>query len=476
MASFLIGRKKQGRYRLMANPPTVTRGGNGSSVDGNFVNGMVRFAPDLSNNRMVMAGCEFEEIIETGNRSTLKAAHITDAAGGKGRNQNPYRIRIETDEPELDLCFLEAWGSGFSVMIDGEIAERVQPVAFTNSGNYRYFKVSFGSDAVSYRKAEVTITRLTNGTGYALGDLITFDGGENDAPGSPMVLRVAQLSSTGDGVVVQLSIEDPGDYEYLPAGKMSQISTTGAGVGLSVEAKFFFPAHSSRKWRRWEIICNGPATFMGIVTRPEGIVIPWRVDPAAPKLIQIGDSISAGTYLQYAAGHLGTSIAQTLGLEDNYIISAVGGTGWDAGGTPWSHPNRIADFIRYGEGESMPVYLFIGSQNFQSLAATTAAIPTVINAIHAANPNAICIGLSNILGGSISLDNAIKAGWDAVADQRRAAYISSQQPIKWFDPSYYLLDWTVTNDGNHPGQAGQDLYAAIAAEQIYQKLVEMASV
>lgn len=223
--------------------------------------------------------------------------------------------------------------------------------------------------------------------------------------------------------------------------------------------------------RRIELIYQGPAIFMGVVTTTQDVVLPWPDDfKNKPKLCVIGDSIQIGTYLAYGGAHIGCSIAQSLGLWDGLVINGIGGTGFITGGsTAWSSPSRISDFIAH----QADIYLIIGSQNDGADSQQLRdAVKLVTDEIHNNVPNSLVVGIGNVMGGSTSLSAGIAAGYASAENQNRVRYINNQSPHQWL-PILAAGNWHVTNDGNHLSQEGQDYFAKVAAPYVAKSLLDM---
>jgi hypothetical protein len=455
----------QPRFDVMAAPPTITFGGNTSSVNASKVNGATDF--NAQNAVFDHQGSVFLNETAAGGYPIRTPNHITTSAGAKSGGSAPIRARFMTDAASVDFAFYDSQYSQFNLLVDGQFIARDRTAVFRNSGNYRYVKADFGTNATTYGKASTSTSITSAGTGYAVGDVVTFDGGSGAAAGTPLTMVVAQLSGSA---VAGLDVVNKGAYTSQPTGTMSQASTTGAGTGLQITAAFFHPEHSVNRMRRIELVYSQPAKFLGIVVPSNnGIVLPCAVPAAAPKVAFIGDSITIGTYLQYGASHIGSSIAQRLGWWDRHIVSGIGGTGWNAGTTPWSHANRIQDFIDY----DADVYVFIGSQNDTAGTALEGKIRDTLNALMAARPDAYVVGIGNILGGSTSLAASIETGFAAASHQSRLRFINNQSPNPWINAAH-STSWTVTGDANHLSQAGMDRFADIAAEHIAQAVLGMA--
>lgn len=449
------------RFSVMTSPPTITFGTGTSSVNASFVNGAVLY--DAQNAVFAKAGSLFVGAVAPGSHPVYTPSHITSSSGSKSGGSAPIRYRFMTDAPAIDFCFLDSMFSQFNLLVDGQLVARDRTAVFGNTGAYRYIKVDFGSDVVTYAKAVTSYTISAAGTGHAVGDVLTFNGGTGSAGGTPLTMKVAQISGSA---VTALDVVNKGAYTTQPTGTFAQVASTGAGTGTAINAAFFHPEHSTRKMRTIELIYSQPTVFVGLVMGGNDAFLPYPIPPTAPKVAFIGDSITDGTYLQYGAAHLGSTIAQKLGWWDQHIISGIGGTGWNAGGTPWSHANRVQDYIDY----NADAYIFIGSQNDTAGTALETKITSTLNALSAACPKAYIVGIGNIMGDSTTLANSIGNGYAAATNQSRLAYINNHSPAKWI-PTGAVSAWTVTSDANHPSQAGVDRFANIAAHHIASALL-----
>lgn len=459
------------RFPILSTPPIVTFGGNSSSVNSNYTNGQVTYAPSS----LQMQGSVFQDsFLFAGpppQYAYKKPAHITDSTGNKSGGNAPIRARFLTDSPTIDLCFIDRLYSQFNLIIDRQYIARDRVAVFGNTGNFRYIKCDFGSDVVTWGKVASNFSITSGGSGYAVGDLITLNGGSNNAAGTPTTVRVGSVMS---GAVGSVDVVNKGSYATAPSGTFSQSSTTGAGSGFQMSASFFHPQHSTRKIRLIELVYSNPADFYGLVI-PQGYSIQPAPDlRSMPKLAIIGDSITIGTYLGYGASHYGASLAQKLGLWEKCIISGIGGSGWNTGGpsnTPWSHANRIADYISY----DADIYMFVGSQNDTNNSATRDAVTSTINQIIAAKPNAYIVGIGPIMGANVALSATIGAGFSAASQQSRIRYIDNNAGIPWISNTEQS-QWSVDSDQNHLSQEGMDRFADIAAPQVAAAIMDMVGV
>lgn len=462
-------------FATAASAPTISLStGATSPTNGSFNTGNTMY--NVQNAAFECLGGAFVDGFGTGGVvPTRRLAHISNTSGVKSPSTSPVRVKFATNAEKFDLGFYDAAFSQFMLIVDGKFIQRSKALTFTNTGNYRYVTVDFGTNVITYQKTQVSVSSLVGGTGHAVGDVITVDGGSGAAGGTPTTFKVTQVSS---GVIVAVDIVFEGAYTSLPTGTLTQVSSTGAGTGFTCAASFFNPVHSTRKMRNIELIYTEPAYFVGIVfasAATNWVMTKYRANPLAPRFAFVGDSITIGTYIQYGGAHMGCSIAQRLNVWDKMIISGNGGTGWATqNGTAcaWNNAYRLQDYLDY----DADVYVFIGSQNDSGVAAGTlkTAIETVINHILANKPKALIVGIGNILGDSTTLANNIQAGFDSVniTDSRRVRFINNHTPLKWL-PSTSLGSWTCTNDVAHLSPQGLDLFANMAAEYIYQAVCDM---
>jgi len=455
-------------FPVMAAPPTVTFGNGASTVNPSYQNGST-VVPSTDASRMTLRGSVFVPTAMAGGFTAMTPSHISNADGSKGSKNAPLRACFLTDANAVDFCFLDKSFSQFGLVIDRQFAARQKMATFTNTGNYRYIKGDFGADIVTYSKAQTAFAIAAQGTGYVVGDSITLNGGSGAAGGTPCTVKVTQVGA--GGVVQQVDTVNPGNYTAQPTGTMVQTSTTGVGTGLQLTAQFFSPIHSTKAMRLWEMVWSEPAVFMGIVVPPDATVIALPENTKVPRCLFIGDSITIGTYVDYAAGHWAAGLAQRLDLWDNFIINGIGGTGYLASTQPWSSDQRIADFLSCAP----EIVVIEGSQNDTGSDATQLknAVVKVLNALLSYSPNLLIAGVGPIIGASASLSNNIKQGFMAASDQRRVIYIDNQSPYSW-NPAVSNAAWTVTSDSNHPAPAGQDRFRDIQAYHVMNAFRSMA--
>lgn len=455
------------RFPAMTNPPAIVRGTSVSSVNSSYVNGNTLIKGDSG--ILQYEGSIFVTGTATGGYPIKTPTHITSAAGVKGGSSAPLRVRFMTDAPSFDMCFLERSFSQLNLIVDGEYAYRSKAVTMGNTGNYRYFKVDFGPDVVTYGKVQASFSITAAGTGYAVGDLITLDGGSTNSAGLPCVVMVTQVGA--NGIVQQVDVSTAGAYTTQPTGTFGQVSTTGTGSGIGLGATFFSKEHTTRKMRKFEIIYSTPADFIGLVGTNIDTFLPYpEVGSTQPRLVVIGDSIQIGTYLGYGGSHIGCSLAQSLGLWDKMAVNGIGGTGWITGGTAaWSSPSRVADFIAH----QADIYVVIGSQNDGGASPELqAAVTSTLNKILDGVPNCRIVGIGNVLGANAALAASIAAGYAGVKRKSRVAFVNNQSPNAWLS-GLATPNWVVTNDANHLNQEGQDYFAKISAPYVGAALLNL---
>lgn len=459
----------------MSSPPTLTLGTNQSSLDGAKANGGSTVSGIDA--RLAPAGSEF--IAVPGSPGSYMAGkHVTiDAQGAKNASGALARARFITDAPVFDLCFLDDTITSFNLIVDGEMAFAKQQNCFQGYRNARYTTVRFGVNAATYRyyggSPESISGGITGGTGYAIGDLVTFNGGTGGATGTGSVARVTGVNT---GVPTALTFVDGGSYDTKPTLPLTAASATSAsggpssGTGVQVlTGDFWERVYNYRKMRTIEVLYSANAAFYGVTigsgSPPLDMVHMAYRNTQLPKIVFVGDSIGAGLYGRY---QISAQVAKMLGLWDTYITSAVGGSGWTVNGQglKWSSPQRIADFIAH----NADIYVFEGSQNDVSASPTLeAAVRDTINAIHAAVPRALILGTSNVLGTS-DLAASIGNGFAAATQQSQIRYLNSFSPVPWLENPGV---WTVVNDANHIGSGAQDVRARIEAQQIVAALRSM---
>lgn len=464
-AQAFMMRGVQPRFSVMSSPPTLTKSaGNASSVNASYVNNVVQF--NGQDARLRWLGGPYSTVTSIG-IPTRKLDNTTLSTGAK-TTSGLTRFRFATDAEAVDFNFVEAQGLDFNLLIDGQMVAQQKPFSFANSGNIRWVKADFGANALSYALDNPLITPVSGGTGYAANDLVTLNGGAGGAGGTPARVRV---SAAAGGIVTSVTVDDPGNYTSQPSGNFSQASTTGSGTGLTISTGILGKRNTTRKFRQWEAIVQGNLDkFLGIVL-PVGrtLMTPAQV-AQTPRILFVGDSITAGTYPIYAGSGINSTVAQMLGLWDNMTMRAQGGTGWNTdNGTSlrWSHASVLADIV----AAAPDIIVFIGSQNDTSGTPLETAITATLNSLQASLPSTLFVGIGNIMGDSLTLANSIATGWAGATDQTRVRFINNHNP-KWI-PSSYVSDWQTVGDANHPHADAVDWFANMAAQAIGDAILDM---
>jgi len=466
-AQAFMMRGVQPRFSVMSSPPTLTKSAsNTSSVNANYINNSVQF--NGQDTRLSWLGGPYSAVTATG-LPTRQLNNTTLSTGSK-THSGLTRFRFATDAEAVDFCIVEAAALDFNLLIDGQMVARQKPFSFANTGNVRWVKADFGANALSYALDNPVITPSSGGAGYAVNDLVTLDGGAGSAPGTPARVRVVGVSS---GVATSVTVDFTGNYTAQPTGSFSQASTTGSGTGLTISTGILGKRNTTRKFRQWEAIVQGNLDkFLGIVL-PVGrtLMTPAQV-AQTPRILFVGDSITAGTYPTYAGSGINSTVAQMLGLWDNMTMRAQGGTGWNTdNGTSlrWSHASVLADIV----AAAPDIIVFIGSQNDTSGTTLETAITATLNSLQASLPSTLFVGIGNILGDSTTLANSIATGWAGATDQTRVRFINNHNPFKWI-PTAQIDDWRTLGDAAHPHADAVDWFANMAAHAIGNAILDMA--
>lgn len=382
------------------------------------------------------------------------------------------RLRFMTDEPSFEVVTGYLNNATMNIIVDGEVAYQNFPAYWSNTGSPRYTKFTFPTVTTLLEVLGASVT--AGGSGYVVGDQITLTGG---TPTSPLVVEVTTVTS---GAVTGIRIVDRGAYPAKYASAMTQASTTGSGTGCTVTASStaWGTKQSDRVLRRIEIHAKGSIRFYGINVGGKGQVLAWPVPNTLPRVVFLGDSQSAGTVLRHAADHLPSQIAQRLGLQDCYAINAAGGTGWvtnNGSVLMWSDSRRIADVVSLAPDVLVP----LGSQNDPQNSATTAAVTSTLEAIGAALPNCLMVGIGpvNSVDGS-----ATKAGWQAFSGYGSRALFVDNFTVPWITGTAQSAGGTagnnsrevcISSDGQHLDASGRAYWSRLAAEAIRQSLLTL---
>ena len=454
------------RFGVMSSPPTLTKGSTQtSSVNSSYVNNSVQVnGQDV---RLSWLGGPYIDVTSV-SIPTKSLQNVTQLNASKA-SSGLTRVRFMTDSPAVDFCFVEGNGLDVNLIVDGQMAARAKPFGFANTGNIRWVKGDFGTNVVTYALDNAP-GPTAGGSGYAMNDLITLNGGGGGAGGTAARLRVAGVSS---GAVTAVTVDLAGAYDAQPTGSFSQASTTGSGTGATFSTAILSRRHSTRKMRTWELLVRGnTSALLGLVLTAGCTILPAPAPTSMPIVMFIGDSITAGTYTAYAGAEMASTIAQRLGFWDRHMTRAQGGTGWnlDNGQSArWSASVTLADIV----AAAPDVLVYIGSQNDTAGASLETAISAALNSLQASLPDALFVGIGNIMGDSTALAASIATGWAGATDQTRVRFLNNQAPNEWI-PGATISEWATVGDGNHPQADSIDWFATMAATQIGAALVDMA--
>lgn len=129
------------------------------------------------------------------------------------------------------------------------------PVSRPGSGSGATFSATYGVDAAF-------VGTSGGGTGYAVGDTVTFPHGA--------VLLVAAAST--QGAVTSFTLQTPGSFTQsnLSSGatNVGAVATSGAGTGATAALEFSVSAVASSGGTKYAV--GTPLLFNGIVTAPGG--------------------------------------------------------------------------------------------------------------------------------------------------------------------------------------------------------------
>jgi hypothetical protein len=455
-------------YPYMASPPTCTLSSSTSS-------GINANTGGTCSHPVGNAGLNFGlDGIALYSGSLYSTQSITNSDSSKvGGGQG--RIRFMTDEPAFEIAWGYAQGANYNLIVDGEVAYSEQPVVLPIWSGARYLKFDFGADTESYELISAS-TPTAGGTGYVIGDVITLAGGTTSDAASVVVVAATS------GVVNSVKVKHPGVYSVRPTGAIAQGSTTGSGTGFTITSVVWGNAATTRRMRKIEFVWNGGFRLYGVNVAGKGTVRAWPAPATNPRVVFVGDSQSAGTYLKHGASIMPGLIAQRLGIADSYAINAQGGTGWNqANGTApaWSHANRIADIVALAPD----IVVFIGSQNDTANAALQTAVTDTLNSLLAALPSCLFVGIGPVIGDStLTRTPYLLAGWAAANDQTRVRYIDNWTTNPWINGTGYATgetgtgnrDIMVASDGQHLDDDGLKFFAHVASQHIADAVLAMA--
>ena len=209
----------------MASPPTITKSaGNTSSVNASYVNNAVQY--NGQSGVFTWLGGQFVATTVAGGIPTYTDQKITLSDASKAAS-GVNRVKFLTDSPQIDCNLVEGQGLQFNVLVDGVLAYRSKPVAPSNSGNCRWWKIDFGTNTFTYACDMTLAPPTAGGSGHAQNDVITFPNG--------LVCRVTNVTG---GVINNMTVQSPESFSTSTPGVLSQVSTTGTGTGATVNPLF----------------------------------------------------------------------------------------------------------------------------------------------------------------------------------------------------------------------------------------------
>lgn len=410
---------------------------------------------------------------------------ITTPAGPNTASGN-WSVRFQTDAPVVELIVGDWHGaSHYHVRVDGEYVSRSIHANFPNGGGTRFLRIDFGADVQGIVAGQ---TLVSGGSGYAVGDELTVQGGTSN--GSPMVLVVTGVNA---GAVTHWYAKSYGAYTAVP-GNGATTTTNGTGTGATFNVNVSNPAqsnHTTRRMRRIEIY-NSNGKIVGVRVPTLSVVRPWPA--AGPRLFAMTDSFG-DTYQFYAGGGWPFRVADRLGIEDIWV-NGRGGTGFltTNNGTQSKYRDRLGDVVAQLPASALtPVVLITqGSINDNAAADAdlTAEVTAYYNQAFTTLPNAVLVqtGMLRPAGNAPSdaKSAAVKAGFlaaQAVHDPaaQRSAYIETRGTGPLMTPGGRAgattgtgnSDYWISGDNVHPTQEGMDFIGdafALALRSIFARL------
>lgn len=382
----------------------------------------------------------------------------------------PYGMRFITDATDFELVMGYSQNGSVLVFIDDEVAFVNQPFVFPVSSGATYSRITFASNVQTIEL--VSASAAAGGSGYAFGDIVTLAGGT----GTAATCVVSQVSS---GAVSGLRVVTGGSYSVAPSTPIAQASTTGSGTGLTV-TPIWAAQQTTKKLRKIEIqIDIGTLKLQGL-NFPAGALV--RASPTPehiPKILFVGDSQTAGTYhTLYANGSRWCDqVAYALGMGQNFMINAQGGTGWNidnGSALRWSDSRRLADIAAL----SPDIVVITGSQNGLQNATTQGVITQSLNTLTALLPKTAFVGIGPVIG---SIPEYTRDGWLGADNQSRIRYIDNVSE-GWLAGTGNVAnpvgdgprDFYLSSDNAHLSGAGHSYFANLAAPRIVAALLDMA--
>lgn len=228
--------------------------------------------------------------------------------------------------------------------------------------------------------------------------------------------------------------------------------------------------------REIEIYCGASNQLRGVVvghsagtTAANNKYKLWPSDNYPFRAMVLGDSYDASTGVTNLRDGWVYKMGEALGIP-NVIASGVGGQGYLATSNNGALTaiQRISDVSRLGTMDL--VVIAYGINDYQAnTAALQDAASAYISAVMAAQPTAFIVvfGPWTAPGkiSSAAIENAIQAGYSAVADPRRMAFVSTVA-AGWQDTSGGNSTLYISGDNVHPNSAGHAYLGARAAGAI----------
>lgn len=406
---------------VMSSPPTITRGtSNANSTIQSGATTTTATIPPESSKLTWNHG--------TAAARTVYPTNYWDANtinyGGGTLESNFISISWMSDAPEWDMALREGGGQHL-LWVDGQPMTRGVATSLPNTGDLTYHKVSFGADALSYAAVNATLSVASGGSGYAIGDTITWAGGTFS---SAAVYAVASVNA---GAVTGLRLVSGGNYSVVPTGTISQGSTSGSGTGCTVAASSMTwgQIHTTRKFRRYELFLYN-VSFGGINVPSGCTVLPWSPAVGEPWLFA-GDSILEGSWTTCPASTYGPIAAQALGCFGGMISYGIGSVGWLQ--TAGSRPNflqQVPDLITLCRAKSITrMVIGLGINDVPLVAADVQAnVASALSQLAAALPDCVFFVLGpwtsrTLNANTATISAAISAGVTASLPASRGTFI-----------------------------------------------------
>lgn len=459
-------------YGVMASPPTV------SIAQASVINSNAAGACSHAWNNAALTHCG-GLIADVG--GFAQAQNITMIDGTKQADVNPIRTRFMFDGDKFEAVFSGTHSVGnftASVIVDGEFVSKTVPI-LPSFGQFSYALVDFGTNVESYNMSWTA--KVAGGTGYAVGDIVTLGGGTSTEAAQVKVTKVTT------GAITEARVIRPGMYSVVPAGNMNQASTTGAGTGATFSHQWSV-TNTARKPRMIEVVWQGSnASLCGINVAVTSRVLKAPTPRNQPRLVAVGDSFPNGAYPVYAGGQYTYTMAQMLGLADNYFGQGEGGAGFitDSGNSPKRPKFSLAARVAELASSAGDVYFWQCSVN-DGINDTTAGIVAAIGGVMTAQPDSKHILLGQ-LGTSSDANAATAAAFAAAAVAQlpaaRIRYIDNITEA-WVTGTGKLTaktgdgnrDYMSSSDGLHYTQYGMDALAKFVASRVADAIIDMSSV